>query len=54
MTGQLERDRVHPGYFLPTVAGGLVGAFAAAEVHLRAVAEASLTWSAWPWPATRC
>jgi tellurite resistance protein len=41
MTGVLDRDRVHPGYFLPTVAGGLVGAFAAAEVHLRAVAEAS-------------
>jgi tellurite resistance protein len=41
MTGQLDRDRVHPGYFLPTVAGGLVGAFAAAEVHLRAVAGAS-------------
>lgn len=39
--GDLDQDAVHPGYFLPTVAGGLVGAFAAAEVHLRAVAETS-------------
>jgi len=30
-----------PGYFLPTVAGGLVGAFAAAQVHFHSVAEAS-------------
>lgn len=31
----------HPGYFLPTVAGCLVGAFCAAQVHLHAVGEAS-------------
>jgi tellurite resistance protein len=31
----------HPGYFLPTVAGGLVGAFCAAQVHLHAVGYAS-------------
>lgn len=46
LTGQwivsdLDQDKVHPGYFLPTVAGGLVGAFCAAQVHLHAVGEAS-------------
>jgi tellurite resistance protein len=40
MTGGIERDLVHPGYFLPTVAGGLVGAYCAAEVRLHALAEA--------------
>jgi tellurite resistance protein len=29
------------GYFLPTVAGGLVGAYCAAQVHLYALADAS-------------
>jgi tellurite resistance protein len=46
MTGQwiaesLDSDRMHPGYFLPTVAGGFIGAYAAATVHLHALAEAS-------------
>jgi tellurite resistance protein len=46
LTGQwfvadLDQDSFHPGYFLPTVAGGLIGAASAAEVHLRSVAEAS-------------
>jgi len=41
IAGDLDQDKVHPGYFLPTVAGGLVGAFCAAEVHLQAIAEAS-------------
>jgi tellurite resistance protein len=41
MTGGIELDAVHPGYFLPTAAGGLIGASAAAEVHLHALAEAS-------------
>jgi tellurite resistance protein len=41
ITGDLDTERVHPGYFLPTVAGGLIGAFAAAQVGLHAVAEAS-------------
>ena len=41
IAGRLDLDSVHPGYFLPTVAGGLLGAFAAATVHLHAVAEAS-------------
>ena len=39
--GDLGQDSAHPGYFLPTVAGGLIGASAAAQVHLHAVAEAS-------------
>ena len=41
MTGGIEPDSVHPGYFLPTAAGGLIGASAAAQVHLHALAEAS-------------
>ena len=41
MTGGTEPDSVHPGYFLPTAAGGLIGANAAAQVHLHALAEAS-------------
>ncbi len=46
LTGQwivvdLEQDSVHPGYFLPTVAGGLIGAFAAAQVQLQSIAELS-------------
>jgi tellurite resistance protein len=40
MTGG-EPDSVHPGYFLPTAAGGLIGANAAAQVHLHALAQAS-------------
>ncbi len=42
MLGELDQKAAHPGYFLPTVAGGLVGAFSAAQVHLEAVGEASL------------
>jgi tellurite resistance protein len=41
IAGDLDIDRVHPGYFLPTVAGGPIGAFAAAQVGLHAIAEAS-------------
>ena len=41
ITGGIEPDSVHPGYFLPTAAGGLIGANAAAQVHLHALAEAS-------------
>jgi tellurite resistance protein len=41
MIGGIEPDSVHPGYFLPTAAGGLIGANAAAQVHLHALAEAS-------------
>ena len=41
MTGGIEPDSVHAGYLLPTAAGGLIGAVAAAQVHLHALAEAS-------------
>jgi len=41
MSGGIEPDSVHPGYFLPTAAGGLIGASAAAQVHLHALAAAS-------------
>jgi tellurite resistance protein len=37
----VREDSIHSGYYLPTVAGGLIGAAAAAHVHLHAVAEAS-------------
>jgi tellurite resistance protein len=41
MTGGIEPDSMHPGYLLPTAAGGLIGANAAVQVHLHALAEAS-------------
>ena len=41
MTGGIDSDSVHLGYFLPTAAGGLIGAGAAAQVHLHALAAAS-------------
>jgi tellurite resistance protein len=41
MTGGIDPDSIHPGYFLPTAAGGLIGANAAAQVQLHALAEAS-------------
>jgi tellurite resistance protein len=41
IVGEQDQGKFHPGYFLPTVAGGLVGAFCAAQVHLHAVGEAS-------------
>ncbi|MET9479659.1 TDT family transporter [Streptomyces sp. NPDC006638] len=40
--GPLELDRLHPGYFLPTVAGGLVAAASAADVGQRRLAEVML------------
>jgi tellurite resistance protein len=45
LTGQwivedLDPSAAHPGYFLPTVAGGLVSSYAAAEVGLHTAAEA--------------
>ena len=48
-TGGIEPDSVHPGYFLPTAAGGLIGASAAAQVHLHALAEASFGIGAICW-----
>jgi tellurite resistance protein len=41
IVGNLDQDSTHPGYLLPTATGGLVAANAAAQVHLRAAAEAS-------------
>ena len=41
MTGGIDPDSLHAGYFLPTAAGGLIGADAAAQVHLHALAQAS-------------
>ncbi|MFB7310381.1 TDT family transporter [Streptomyces sp. NPDC056192] len=37
--GPLELDHLHPGYFLPTVAGGLIAAASAAEVGQQRLAE---------------
>lgn len=42
IVGDLEQGAAHPGYFLPTVAGSLVGSGSLAEVHLRAAAEGML------------
>jgi tellurite resistance protein len=41
IVASLDHDSAHPGYFLPTVAGGLVGAACASQVHLHGLAEAS-------------
>ena len=41
IVAELDHDSAHPGYFLPTVAGGLVGSFCAAGVHLHGLAAAS-------------
>jgi tellurite resistance protein len=41
IVASIDHDSAHPGYFLPTVAGGLVGAFCAAQVHLHGLAAAS-------------
>jgi tellurite resistance protein len=49
LTGGVDPDSVHPGYFLPTAAGGLIGASAAAQVHLHALAEASFGIGAICW-----
>lgn len=40
--GPLELDKLHPGYFLPTAAGGLVASAAAAGVGQRRLAEVML------------
>ncbi len=41
IAGDLDEASVHPGYYLPTVAGGLVGAITLSQVHLRGLAEAT-------------
>ena len=42
MRGGVELDRLHPGYFLPTVAGGLVASAGAAEVGQQRLAQLML------------
>jgi tellurite resistance protein len=39
MIGPVDLDRFHPGYFLPTVAGGLIAADGAALIGQRGLAE---------------
>jgi tellurite resistance protein len=41
IVGHLDQDAMHPGYFLPTVAGGFVAAYALAVVGLHALADAA-------------
>ena len=45
----LDLDTVHPGYFLPTVAGGLVAAFGAAEVGQQQLAVVMFGYGAISW-----
>jgi tellurite resistance protein len=41
IAGDLDRASVHPGYYLPSVAGGLVGAITLSQVRLHGLAEAA-------------
>jgi len=41
IAGDLDPRSVHPGYYLPTIAGGLVGVITLMQVHLRGLAEAA-------------
>lgn len=45
----IAHDRLHPGYFLPTVAGGFIGAIAATDVNLHGAAEACFGISVISW-----
>ncbi|MEY9862031.1 tellurite resistance protein [Catenulispora sp. GAS73] len=49
IVGEIDQDKLHPGYLLPTVAGGLVSAYAAAAVDMRALAEALFGWGIVSW-----
>jgi tellurite resistance protein len=49
IVGDMSPDSAHPGYFVPTVAGGFLGATTAAEVHLRALAWASFGVGVFCW-----
>jgi tellurite resistance protein len=49
IVGDMSPDSAHPGYFVPTVAGGFLGATAAAEVHLRPLAWASFGVGVFCW-----
>lgn len=41
IAGDPDQASVHPGYYLPSVAGGLVGAITLSQVHLHGLAEAA-------------
>jgi tellurite resistance protein len=41
IAGDLDQGSVHPGYYLPTVAGGLVGVITLSQVHLLGLAQAA-------------
>jgi tellurite resistance protein len=41
IAGDHDQASVHPGYYLPSVAGGLVGAITLVQVHLHGLAEAA-------------
>ncbi|TWF82287.1 voltage-gated anion channel [Pseudonocardia hierapolitana] len=47
--GEYALDQVHPGYFLPTVAGGLVAATSAAEVGQPALGRVMLGYGTVCW-----
>jgi tellurite resistance protein len=49
MRGGTELDRLHPGYFLPTVAGGLVASAGAAEVGQQRLAQFMLGLGIFCW-----
>jgi tellurite resistance protein len=49
LQGGTELDRLHPGYFLPTVAGGLVASAGAAEVGQERLAEFMLGFGILCW-----
>jgi tellurite resistance protein len=47
--GPVELDKFHPGYFLPTVAGGLLASATAAEVGQRLLAQVMLGYGVICW-----
>ena len=54
ITGDTGQASVHPGYYLPTVAGGLVGATTLMQVNLRGLAEASFGLGLLSWLLLGC
>ena len=49
ITGGIDQVSVHPGYYLPTVAGGLVGVITLMQVNLRGLAEAAFGLGVLSW-----
>jgi tellurite resistance protein len=49
ISGHLEARHLHPGYFLPTVAGGLVGSACCAQIGQRRLAEAAFGLGVLSW-----